>query len=45
MTTRRDIFTACAPESLERYPPLPTSHQKVSSAIPHGQSGHSGHGL
>ena len=45
MTTLRDIFTAFAPESLERYPHLPTSHQKVISAIQNCQSGHYGHSL
>jgi hypothetical protein len=33
MTTLRDIFTAFAPEYLERYPHLPTSHRKAISAI------------
>jgi hypothetical protein len=45
MTTRRDIFTAFAPEYLERSPNLPTSHRKGLSAIQHGRSGHSGHSL
>jgi Putative transposase/Transposase zinc-binding domain len=45
MTTRRDIFTACAPEYLARYPHLPTAHRKVSSALPQCQSGHYGHSL
>jgi len=45
MTTRREIFTAFAPESLERYPHRPISHRKVSSAIHQCQSGHSGHSL
>ena len=45
MTTLRDIFTAFAPEYLERYPHLPTSHQKVISAIQNCQSGHYGHSL
>jgi Putative transposase/Transposase zinc-binding domain len=45
MTTLRDIFTAFAPESLERYPHLPLSHRKVISAIQHCQSGHYGHSL
>jgi len=45
MTTLRAIFTAFAPEYLERYPHLPTSHRQVLSAIQHGQSGHYGHSL
>ena len=45
MTTLRDIFTACAPESLERYPHLPLSHRKVISAIQQCHSGHYGHSL
>jgi hypothetical protein len=45
MTTLRDIFTAFAPESLERYPHLPTAHRQVISAIQHCQSGHYGHSL
>jgi Transposase zinc-binding domain/Putative transposase len=45
MTTLRAIFTAFAPEYLERYPHLPTSHRKVISAICNCQSGHSGHSL
>src|SRR5713101_7764263 len=45
MTTLRDIFTACAPESLERYPPLPTSHHRGISAIHQCHSGHDGHSL
>jgi hypothetical protein len=45
MTTIRDIFTAFAPEYLERYPTLPTSHRKVISAIQHCRSGHYGHSL
>ena len=32
MTTLRDIFTAFAPEYLERYPALP-AHRKVIRAI------------
>ena len=32
MTTLRNIFTAFAPEYLERYPHLPTAHRKVISA-------------
>lgn len=43
MTTLRDIFNAFAPEYLERYPTLPTSHRKVISAIQNCQSGHYGH--
>jgi hypothetical protein len=45
MTTLRAIFTAFAPEYLERYPNLPTSHRQVLSAIQHCQSGHYGHSL
>jgi hypothetical protein len=45
MTTLRDIFTAFAPEYLERYPHLPTSHRKVISTIQYCQSGHYGHSL
>ncbi len=45
MTTLRAIFTAFAPEYLERYPHLPTSHRQVISAIQHCQSGHYGHSL
>jgi Putative transposase/Transposase zinc-binding domain len=45
MITLRDIFTAFAPESLERSPDLPTSHRKVISAIQQCQSGHYGHSL
>ncbi len=45
MTTIRDIFTAFAPEYLERYPHLPTSHHKVISAIQNCRSGHYGHSL
>jgi Putative transposase/Transposase zinc-binding domain len=45
MTTLRDIFTAFAPEYLERYPHLPTAHRKVISALQHCQSGHYGHSL
>ena len=33
MTTLRDIFTAFAPEYLERYPHLPLGHRQVISAI------------
>jgi hypothetical protein len=45
MTTLREIFTAFAPEYLERYPSLPTSHRQVISAIQQCQSGHYGHSL
>ena len=45
MTTLRDIFTAFAPEYLERYPHLPLSHRKVIRAIQQCQSGHYGHSL
>ncbi len=45
MTTLREIFTAFAPEYLERYPHLPLSHRKVISAIQQCQSGHYGHSL
>ena len=43
MTTRRDLFTALAPESLERSPQLPLAHRQVLSAIQPCQSGHDGH--
>jgi Putative transposase/Transposase zinc-binding domain len=45
MTTLRAIFTAFAPEYLERYPHLPIAHRKVISAIQQCQSGHYGHSL
>ena len=45
MTTLRDIFTAFAPEYLERYPTLPAAHRQVLSAIQLCQSGHYGHSL
>ena len=45
MTPLRDIFTAFAPEYLERYPNLPTAHRKALSAIQQCQSGHYGHSL
>ena len=45
MTPLRDLFTAFAPEYLERSPPLPTAHRKVISAIQHCCSGHDGHRL
>jgi hypothetical protein len=41
----RASFNAFAPEYLERYPHLPTSHRKVLSAIQHCRSGHYGHSL
>jgi len=45
MTTITDIFNAFAHEYLQRYPNLPTSHQKVISAIRNCQTGHYGHSL
>ena len=45
MTTLRDIFTAFAPEYLERYPHLPTAHRQVISAIQNCRSGYYGHSL
>jgi hypothetical protein len=45
MTTLRDSFNAFAPESLERSPHLPTSHQQTISAIQHCRSGHDGDSL
>ena len=45
MTTLRALFTAFAPEYLERYPNLPLAHRKVISAIQQCQSGHYGHSL
>ena len=45
MTTLREIFTAFAPEYLERYPHLPTSHRQVISAIQQCRSGSYGHSL
>jgi hypothetical protein len=45
MTTLRDIFTAFAPEYLERYPHLPTAHRQVISAIQQCRSGFYGHSL
>lgn len=45
MTTLRDIFTAFAPEYLERYPSLPSSQRKVISAIQQCHSGHDGPSL
>jgi hypothetical protein len=43
MTTRRAIFTACAPAYRARDPHLPLAHRKVISAIQHCPSGHDGH--
>jgi hypothetical protein len=45
MTTLREIFTAFAPEYLERYPHLPTTHRQVISALQQGRSGAYGHSL
>ena len=45
MTTLTDIFNAFAPEYLERYPNLLTSHQQSISAIQHGRTGPYGHRL
>jgi hypothetical protein len=45
MTTLRDIFTAFAPEYLDRYPTLPTAHRQVISAIQPCQSGSYGSSL
>jgi hypothetical protein len=45
MPTLRDIFTAFAPEYLERSPQLPLAHRQVISAIQHCRSGHYGHSL
>src|SRR5215471_10904829 len=45
MITLREIFTAFAPEYLERYPTLPTAHRQVLSAILQCQSGAYGHSL
>ena len=45
MTPIRDIGNTCAPEYLERYPTLPTSHRKVISALQNCRSGHDGHSL
>ena len=39
MITLREIFTAFAPEYLERYPTLPTAHRQVISAIHQCHSG------
>jgi hypothetical protein len=45
MITLREIFTAFAPEYLERYPTLPSAHRQVISAIQQCQSGAYGHSL
>ena len=45
MITLREIFTAFAPEYLERYPTLPTAHRQVISALQPCQSGAYGHSL
>jgi Putative transposase/Transposase zinc-binding domain len=45
MTTIRAIFNAFAPEYLERYPHLPTSHRKVISALCNCRSGLYGYSL
>jgi Putative transposase/Transposase zinc-binding domain len=45
MTTLRALFTAFAPEYLERSSNLPTAHRPVISAIPQCQSGAYGHSL
>jgi hypothetical protein len=45
MTTINDILSAFAPEYLERYPNLPTSHQKALHAILNCKTGHYGHSL
>jgi len=45
MTTLREIFTAFAPEYLERYPQLPLPHRTVIRAIQQCRSGHYGHSL
>ena len=42
MTTLREICTAFAPEYLERYPHLPTSHRQAISAICNCRSGNYG---
>jgi Putative transposase/Transposase zinc-binding domain len=42
MTTLRAIFTAFAPQYLERSPHLPTAHRQVISAIPHCRRGSDG---
>ena len=45
MTTLRAIFTAFAPASLERSPPLPTAHRQAISAIQQCHSGQDGPSL
>jgi hypothetical protein len=45
MTTLREIFTAFAPEYLERSPHLPTAHRQVIRAIQQCRSGSYGHSL
>jgi len=45
MTTLRDVFTALAPESLERSPHLPLAHRRGMSAIQPCRSGHDGSSL
>jgi Putative transposase/Transposase zinc-binding domain len=45
MTTLRAIFTAFAPEHLERSPHLPTAHRKAIHAIQQCRSGHYGYRL
>jgi Putative transposase/Transposase zinc-binding domain len=45
MPPLRAIFTAFAPEYLERYPHLPTAHRQVISAIQQCRSGFYGHSL
>lgn len=45
MITLREIFTALAPEYLERYPNLPTVHRKAIRAIQNCQSGPYGYRL
>jgi len=45
MTTMRAIFHTFAPESLARYPTLPTAHRKVIRAIRNCRSSHYGHSL
>jgi putative transposase/transposase-like zinc-binding protein len=42
MPTRRALFPALAPASLERDPTLPRAHRTGISAIRHGHSGHDG---
>jgi hypothetical protein len=43
MTTRRELCTALAPESLERSPHLPIAHRQVLSALQQCQRGPDGH--